>query len=157
MAEAALTDTDKMIAAAEKFGDKLAQLATQYGPDVADVALLAAKVDAMSALATGVAPGLVALAGLAVAISSGRKLAERWSDNLAKDAAYMAPEGGERERVAASKAFLLAAVSTVLTGLGVFLLLGAGASALNRLTNVWAWVGVFEPKVWLAGKLLGWM
>jgi hypothetical protein len=131
MAEAALTDTDKMIAAAEKFGDKLAQLATQYGPDVADVALLAARVDAASTLVTG-----------AVCVIS--------SACVAYFIAY-------RATVEVNEASDGSVPEIIPAIVGTFVAAGFAFAGIPRLTSVWAWVGIFEPKVWLAGKLLGWL
>ena len=31
----------------------------------------------------------------------------------------------------------------------------AGTIGIAQITSVWAWVGMFEPQVWLARKILG--
>ena len=141
MAGEALTDIDKMIAAAEKFGDKLPQLATQYGPDVADVAdveLLAARVDAASGIVAGVA---------SVAAAVAFAFALRYSIREHSDAV------GDEERCSRDEEipWFFAMIGS---GLGAAFASIIGAA---MLLNVWRWVGIFEPKVWLAGKLLGWM
>jgi hypothetical protein len=138
MAGEALTDTDKMIAAAEKFDDKLAQLATQYGPDVADLGLLAARVDAGSGLLRGVASAVAALVAAGVLYRCAVKAREAIADP-------------DRYRCDEEAPWIFASA-----GCGVAVAV-FGFGAVMPLLNLWRWIGIVEPKVWLAGKLLGWM
>lgn len=127
------TDTDKILAAAERFGDKLADIAGQYGPDVADVALAAARVDAASQVIGAVGAAIGACISYRFLRTS--IVAFTTNDN------HMGKE-------------LLGLLGTIFSGaaLAVF-----GIAVVAMGASLWPWIGLFEPKIYVAGKLLGWM
>lgn len=118
---------DKADVAISTFADKLGELAKQYGPEVADAAFALARIDAISTLLTP----FLCLVLCSAALRWAWKPAWEWSD---KD------KYGDRE-------------FAVFMGLCV---LGVGVlTSFFMLADVWAWVGIFEPKLWLAKRVLG--
>lgn len=107
------------------FADKLGDLAKQYGPDVMDAALQMARVDAINALVVPITSLII----FAVVYTVFWKKA--WP-KLAE-----VHDGG-------FAAFML----------HMFFVPWFGFSLFHTL-NVWAWVGIFEPKLWLAKRILG--
>lgn len=123
---------DKSQAAIASFADKLTELTKQYGPDVAHAALSLARVDAINSLV----PHIVA----AIAFV----LLWRWvSAHIAKTKTNR----GERYDFTDCNPVVL-----IGGGMAVFI---SGLIASVGLFNVWAWVGIFEPKLWLAKRILG--
>lgn len=123
----ALDLLDKGGAALGQFADKLGDLAKQYGPDVVNGALEIARIDALSQLV----PSILFLAVLAYfggnATQYLRKLFDEGDDALA---------------------IPLLVVGGIITAV-------LGLCAIATVCDVWVWVGVFEPKLYLAKKILG--
>jgi H+/Cl- antiporter ClcA len=117
--------------AIKAFADKLGNLAEQYSPEVVDAALAMARIDAIQTLVPGVVCG-------AIGYALYRVLKKAW------------PWIGEELRKHGPDP---SAMVTLIFGGG-----GVGAlilAAVLQLANVWAWVGIFEPKLWVAKRILG--
>lgn len=111
-----------------EFADKMVELGKQYGPDVADAALQMARIDAIQFLVPGVVAAI--LCGLLILV--GIKLARAVNaDKFSADTAI--------------PLFAFGGLCTVISA----------GFAIFRLVDVWAWVGIFEPKLWLAKRILG--
>lgn len=122
----------------EDWGEKLADVISEYGPDAAELALALGRAGATKEVATG----LILLA-LAVAAAT---LAARWGCLGMK---IIREDGGAYD----SGAEPLVLLGGGLAGLASVLI---GGSAISYLTNVYAWAGMFRPEIWLAAKALGW-
>lgn len=112
---------DKITAGADVLTAKLGELATQYGPDVVDAALMVARVEAGQFLIFGV----VALVISAVFFPIARRAQK-------SDPSWNTPK---------------ACFFWILT-------LTPLAASAKHLLDVWNWVGLFEPKLWIARRLL---
>lgn len=116
-------------------------LGEKYGPEVVDAGLWVVRVNGLQQIATAI---LIAVAAFAAHKIVGPLLA---SGRAAKQAESKKPwserdsEAGEL-RIAAG--FLLRVTSVV----------GAGLSVASLLW-IWNWIAIFEPKLWVAKKLLG--
>lgn len=117
---------DKSQAAIAGFADQLQELAKQYGPDVADAALMMARIDA----AQGLVGGVVAAVITWVCFVSTRSLIKK----------------------AKAQPYEMWDVGAIIVGVcGAF----AALVAVLTLADIWRWVGIFEPKLWLAKRILG--
>lgn len=114
------------------FADKLGELAKQYGPEVAEAALQMARIDAINTLV----PGLITAP---IGFFAYRKIMAHVAATKAKN-----PENFD---IFDCEIFILAPLSIV-----IFI---ASLISIESLVNVWAWVGIFEPKLWLAKRILG--
>jgi len=115
------------------FGDKLADLAKQYGPDVAEAALQMARVDAMSHLVTLLVLAVVLAIALKYAVLPTWKWARTYKDS-----------GNYSDGFEYVPAVLLWMAWS-----------GCAAAVVIGLSNLWLWFGIFEPKLWLAKRILG--
>lgn len=138
--EKAVELMDKAADAIEAFAGKLEALGVEYGPDVVDAALGVARVSAASEIVTGfvlTACGAVGLRFGWPLASNGIKLARRY---MKPDYPVNGPDG-----------FALAAVGSVGCVISCIVLM----IGLLELIDVWPWVGIFEPKLWIAKQVLG--
>lgn len=124
------TDTaNKLIDVASQkmdaFGTKLDHLAHQYGPEIMNGALQVARIDALNAAVFETAYLIMCV----IAIYFVVKLTSKWAFEHAEES-----DGWS----------LLAVGFFTFVPLGIFF----------YLLNVWPYVGIFEPKLWLAHKLL---
>ena len=125
--------TDAAVATvADKLGDKALQylssfeeLAKQYSPDVVDAAFTVIRVNAIQEIAWGLI-GLVCLViGLFIALKHVKQMSAYEINR--HDAAFVA--GG------------------IMTAIGL--------CTAYKIFIVWNWVGIFEPKLYLAYKIFG--
>lgn len=126
---------DKADGAITAFAEKLGDLAEQYGPEVADAALMVARVDAANAVLPPLVLLLFVFAPLAI----------------------ISPFS-IRRAVMLDKAGNTSGMAIVYGSGGIIGCLVGGMGALTCLFatfNLWAWVGIFEPKLWIAKKVLG--
>lgn len=108
------------------FTDKMAELTKQYGPDVMNAALQMARIDAIQNLVWALCS--LAFGGFCV-----------WACT-------------KIHRHNHGRTYNPWEVPMVVLGLGGLLLLIIGAMGV---IDVWVWVGIFEPKLWLAKRVLG--
>lgn len=130
-----MTPTDeaisKLTAAAEVTVAKLGTLGQKYGGEVIDAGLWVVRIHAVADLLWG-----LALAGAALAsFLTFRRLIPWAKSVVAKD-----PESD------------WAWIPVVLSLVVVF---PFGVSSAMRLFDIWNWVAIFEPKLWVAKRLLG--
>ena len=134
---------DKSQAAIATFSDKLVEVAKQYGPDVADAALTMARIDAAAPFIWAIPTLIVGLCGSVYCVKLLRK------GKTLTDAYRAVPSYNER-------ALMPDGTFEGMTGtFGGVLSLTACAIAADPLLDLWRWVGIFEPKLWLAKKVLG--
>lgn len=120
---------DKSQAAIATFADNLVEMAQQYGPDVAEAALTMARIDALSSLV----PALVGLIATVVYVYFFFK--------------KMMPWVNAEHDYDINRTFTCIVSTVAMFFVGLFSLVG--------VLNLWLWVGVFEPKLWVAKKVLG--
>jgi hypothetical protein len=149
--EAAAKAIDKASQAADQIAAKMAELAQQYGPDVVNAAVEVARISAIQSLV----PPVIALALMwTVAI-----VLFRFSRNLAeKYNKWRALYENERETRASVTAKLgYPEPDEILSNVTLTASLGLGFLSIfpiYAITNVWAWVGIFEPKLYIAHRVL---
>lgn len=129
---------DKSQAAIGAFADKLGEMAKQYGPDVAEAALQMARIDAVNHL---VIPVFGTVTCIVVGVLFMPKL---WAWRRDREAYYVARNQTWNQ----GSANILAVVVTA--GYVTIALI-----SLCATLDVWKWAGVFEPKLWLAKRILG--
>lgn len=118
---------DKAMVGAEKLSEKLAQLAEQYGPDVVDAGLAVARVTAAQKLLYGLIAVIGSTAFFWIARYLVRKVRdENWDEFFGIGGIFISG------------------------ALGLFFAIGG----LIDLLSIWNWVGVFEPKLWIAHRIL---
>lgn len=131
--------------AVQKLGAKLEALATQYGPDVVELALTVARVDAIHHLVT-------VLFGLGCPIIAAI-FATRWFSKRHKEVYTAAPKDYEGDIRSYQ-------IRETLGWLTTFKWVSVAAGAVMsmilvvQLTDVWTWVGIVRPEVYLAAKAL---
>lgn len=134
---------DKSQAAVGLFADKLGEMAKQYGPDVADAALQMARVDAAQGLVYGTLCGLAAI----TCAYYGRWF---WKTSRAAHNYYQLTSTPVSDRSCeVSGNFSTLSTLSALMGIGFTI------AAIALLSDIWRWVGIFEPKLWLAKRILG--
>ena len=142
-----ITDTtDKLLAAGQAMVDKLSELGTQYGPQVAELALNTYRLDALNTLVSATLWFLIGacllglvLRGVFHFIGLERK---HMAWNRAKDRSVPEPyevDGHE---------FIF------LGFLGIIPLIIVGYS-LSILTDMWLWIGLWHPELLMARQVLG--
>lgn len=121
---------DKLQAGVEVITSKLTTLGEKYGPEVIDAGLWVVRINGVQTLAFAAAGVISAIVLLAL---FGRRV-WRWGVN-----AWVDSEG------------------LVIIPLGIFYVSCAMVIIGNTLTllNIWHWVAIFEPKLWIAKRLLG--
>lgn len=128
---------DKSQAAIGQFADKLGEMAKQYGPDVADAALQMARVDAIDSLVAPITCLLILI------VTGAYGMPKMWAWARQKNAALKAEHDYDQ-----GAPIFFSILATVAYAISTF-------AALANTLNVWAWIGIFEPKLWLAKRILG--
>ena len=137
---------DASQAAMGAFADKLGELAKQYGHEVADAALQMARIDAVAPFMWAVP--LMGVGGIGF-WASYRLIKKAFADAAAKNAAASSPDPTAYYRMSDGSGFFMA---SIVVGGGSLLAFIPSASVVF---NLWRWVGIFEPKLWLAKRILG--
>lgn len=127
---------DRSAEAVEVFASKLSTLAESYGPEVADVAMAAARIDAASGLITG-----LVLLGFAIVLS-----VLSWRILKSGHRAYQ--EGSAYSDDGAFRLIVGALIGLVS---GVLMII----ACVDGLFSVWRWAGVIQPELWIAKTVLG--
>jgi len=128
---------DKSQVAIAAFADQLGDLAKQYGPDVADAALQMARIDALS--------GLIIPCVLFVTLIVGARIIFPRYWKYTRDIEANLKERGSFCQGDPTAFFMMVTGAYTVATLTVFFF----------ATNLWRWVGLFEPKLWLAKRVLG--
>lgn len=125
---------DRALNMAEKFASKIEEILEEYGPDAVELTEQVGRVGAIDDLV----PGLVALIIAIFSVISFAWVAKRAKRaDEEEDASIVGPCV-----FAGMIAFVASLVSLIVT--------------FGELVDVWAWVGLAHPEVWLASKMLGW-
>ena len=120
----------------------------KYSPDVADAALWVVRIEGVSALIYGV----IGLFAIAIAIILFRKYLWHNSQYTAEFKLYCSKQGVE-ERIHRNNAnnhyfwrlaFGFSALGFTFVGFGF----------LKKLLDIWNWVAVFEPKLYIAKQII---
>ena len=127
--EKAVELMDRSADAIEAFATKLQSLASEYGPEVVDAALWVARVDALQKITLAVLLAVLA----AIAWGTVRPLI-RWGKKVDPNWESPAPALG----------YLSGILGSIL-----------GLIALIKIFDPWPWVGVIEPQIWIAKRVLG--
>lgn len=120
---------DKVANAVDAMTAKLATLAEKYGPEAIDAGLSVVRIKGASELIVGAA---------GIAVSVGAAGLARWAITRLGKAEPIDQDG-----------YGFVAVASF------FAMVGSAVFSLHRLLDIWNWVAVFEPKLWIAKKLLG--
>ena len=121
---------DRALDMVESFAAKLEALAIEIGPEVGELALAAARVDALSYIF----PQLLIVMGLLCIAPKIVRFVIQWEARA---------EGSGK-----GNAYLISALTIVL-----FLVVSL-IGKLWSFLSVWPWVGLYEPKLWIAYKIL---
>lgn len=111
------------------FANKIETLATEYGPEVVDMALWVARIDALQVLSV-----TFLLVVLAVISALFVKPLNKWAKRVDPEFETPAPLLG-----------YVAGLTSIVLGF-IFIL---------RVFDPWPWVGVIEPQLWIARHVLG--
>jgi hypothetical protein len=130
---------DKLTDGADAIIAKLGTIAEKYGPEVVDSALWVVRVEGIRELVTSAV-------GLAICIGSAYAC---WRILNAHVIATKADKGRSYDFFDLNPGIFMPTGMIGLTAVGL-----AVASTLT-LTNVWHWVAIIEPKLWVAKRLLG--
>ena len=126
---------DKAVELIDKFAAKLDSLSTEYGPEVVDAALAVAWVSAtQEAVKWSIALALCVISSWLFARKALPLAKAKTFDDSSDEAAVFGA--------------IIFAVVSGLTALITALISLVGFS-------VWPWVGMFEPKLWIAKQVLG--
>lgn len=122
---------DRAMDMVESFAAKLETLAIELGPEVGDLALATARIDALSYIF----PQLLLVAGFLFITPKIVRFVIQW------EAKAESPNKG---------------LAYFLSGIGgaAFFVISIVGKAWSFL-SVWPWVGLYEPKLWIAYKVLG--
>jgi len=121
-----MIDTDKLIQAGEKLGEKIGDLATQYGPQATELAMTVARVSAAQTIVIGAASIGVCYAAFKIG---------NWCLGILKDDELNAG------------AFVGAIISACC-------FVGGAISVFANFLNAFAWIGLFHPEIYIAAKIM---
>lgn len=110
----------------------LAEIGEKYGSDVVDAGLNIARITAGQSILYGIFC-------LVIAIICGR-IVKKWVNIMTE----------ERYKNNPPDRYIL---GTIFAGFG---LATSGIAAVVLLIDIWGWVGLVEPKLWIAHKIIGW-
>jgi hypothetical protein len=114
---------------------RLVEVSKEYGPEVVDAALWIARIEAASVLMEGLVwAGTVALCVWLIRFILRKSRNPKWGD--------------DEDFILRHEPWVVA-VSAPICGVGAGVI-----GAIVNLSNLWAWVGVIEPKLWIAKRLL---
>lgn len=115
---------------------------TQYGPSVVDALLWVVRIDALQHLASGWIPILLAIVAIRVSYKKFMAGGERIDQLRAKEG--QVPYSQIVERVSEIQWVMVGWASVIATALLV------GALSFKQVTNVWYYVAVAKPELYLA-------
>jgi hypothetical protein len=145
---------DKAMIGAEKLTEKMAELAVQYGPDVVNAAVEVARIEAASGL---IRPFFLFAFSAPISVYAIKKMigldAKIAKFKEVKNShRYPLLEGDQH----AEKVLGYPNPSGSMLFYSVVLGLSIGFATVNgyALTHIWNWVGIFEPKLWIAHRIL---
>jgi hypothetical protein len=131
---------DKAVELIQQWGGKLAELAQQVGPEVAQVALTALAIQHLGQLAIG---ALLVVIGTVFAVYSTKAFKAAYRVSRDYELTY-----SERDSQSFNRGFL-----------GAILLCGAvvclGVGLLDKLFNIWNWAALYDPRLIIAKRVLG--
>lgn len=130
---------DKAMHGVDVLAAKLTELAQQYGPDVVDAALVVARVEAAQVIMSGATASVIGAVAVYYGLRMFRAGCEQGRIYRLPETCYDAPEGS-----------FLRIAGVITLSLGVV----SAICAAIKLSNLWAWVGMFEPKLYIAHRLL---
>lgn len=119
--------------------NRLGELAVQYGPEVVDAALNVARVSAAKPLVAGF--GILVLATI-LGVTGIRLFQTGRKDNLLANEKAGYSNVGEARMAFGGACAVAGVVSLIISG--------------TLLLNIWNWVGIFAPELWIAHRVLGW-
>jgi hypothetical protein len=131
---------DKITDSADAIVAKLGTLADKYGPEVLDAALMVIRLKGVGSVATGLFSAVLTFFALRYGLrlaAEGKRISNIW---WMPETPASAPDG------------------TWQIVFGVVLCCAACAGALISfvcLTDLWTYVAIIEPKLWVAKRLLG--
>lgn len=102
----------------------------KYSPDVANAALMVVRINGIQALAAGLTSAVAAI------------IAYHWTKSLWAWAIGVVRDDSD---------FFPAFIVPIACGVVCFLISNV---AVNHLTNVWSYIAIAEPKLWLANELI---
>ena len=130
---------DKAMDGMDQLTVMLAEVAEEYGPEVVDVGLNVARISAAASLVSA-AFGLTLLFLLfRVGIPLNKKYRSSLPERDRNDVEFWGPT----------------MVSWLVAGMVVFGISFGGFKA-GKFFDLWNWVGVIEPKLWIAHEILKW-
>lgn len=138
----------------ELFVEKMSTLAEKYGPDAVALALDTARIGALQHLLVG-AIGMLVLAVCVVAAPKmyrkGRIAEEKKEalEEIFRGSKQADHEKNFRAWREAEDGTVYYIASVVFTALAI-----PGLGSMLYLFNAFAWAGVFDPRIWLAQKIL---
>lgn len=138
---------DRAVDLMESFAIKLDSLATELGPEVVDLALMTARIDALSQLLPYIIGVVISIGGWFYFIPT-IKLSIKYDRLERKTGSQEEGYGDIKEKDALY--CLLALISGGVTAFSTAYVILGGA-----LYDPWPWVGLFEPKLWIAKSVLG--
>ena len=129
--EAIANVIDKAMVGAEKLAQALQRMVEAYGSDAIDLALNVARIDAFSHLVPGSVCAVVATA----LFFFFRFAAKKWDEDYASQTGHYKHSSWDVPTI------ISALLGTVLSVI-----------AVAFLFNIWAWVGIFYPELWIVKK-----
>lgn len=127
---------DKAMDGMDKLSVMLGEVAEKYGPEVVDVGLEVARISAANEL-------VVALVIFLVWLGILRTFFKLYKIEKASENGFNQPT--------------IAAITCI--GVGIISVIGVVPvliESLPRLFSLWNWVGLIEPKLWIAHQVLNW-
>lgn len=121
---------DKAMDGVEKLSNMLSDVAVQYGPEVVDAALTVVRI-------TGANKIFVGLILLTLPFLFFYNLKELWK------------WAGKHDKDSESGSYVLILMIGVVCSIFT-------AMSFITLTNLWSWVAIIEPKLWVAHEILKW-
>ena len=125
---------DKAANGVEALSAKLATIAEQYGPEVVDAGLAVARITAVRELVFAFIGWVTVAVFIGVCFLVWKKT-ESWKQDDVRG---------------------VARCSTIIGAIAGTTLVSFFGFGAPRFFDVWTWVGVFEPKLWIAHRILGW-
>ena len=128
---------DKLSAGADAVVAKLTALSDKYGPQVVDSALWAIRANGIRDLIFG-----LGFAGAAVVLCLiAKPMLKSGSAAMASKDALLSMSDGSARVVISALMFVGAGICAI--------------SAFSAIADIWTYIAIFEPQLWVAKKLLG--
>lgn len=137
----------------DKWAAKLVAVAEQHGPQAVELALAVGRIGAAQVLASGAASLAVCAAGSfgAFTLLKAHRAKKAIHDGYYKRD-YPEETSTREEARAAEGPMFFYGVGSGVTGL---IAAGAFIGAVGRLSDLYAWAGLWRPEIYLAAKALG--